>query len=250
MDAYMAVLSGEVALVTGASRGIGRAIAVALADAGAMVAINYRESHGEAEVVAGEIASRDGQAITVRGDTRVPEDVDRMLTEVEKRLGAVSILVNNAVYALCKPFLQYTIDEWKDQLAYKGLAYFLTARGVLPGMLERGEGVIINMMSTTAIKDGSGESSYAATNGAAASLTRALAREFGSQGVRVNGVLVTWAENAFDESNPEHAVWLDRFALQRVTRLREIAETVVFLASPRASGITGSLIPVDAGFLC
>ena len=117
-------------------------------------------------------------------------------------------------------------------------------------MLKRGEGVIVNMMSTTAIKDGSEELSYATTNGAVAALTRGLAREFGPQGIRVNGVLITWAENAFDESNPDHAAWLNRFALGRVTKLREIADTVVFLASPRASGITGSLIPVDAGFLC
>jgi 3-oxoacyl-[acyl-carrier protein] reductase len=246
----MPVLSGKVALVTGASRGIGKAIAIALARNGAILALNYRESQQEAESLVREITSTDGQAMKVRGDTRMPGDVDRMLTEVEDRLGAVNILVNNAVYALCKPFLQYTVDEWKDQLAYKGLAYFLTARAVLPGMLKRGEGVIINMMSTTAIKDGSGESAYATTNGAVAALTRALAREYGSQGVRINGVLVTWAENAFDESNPDHAIWLERFALHRVTRLHEIAETVVFLASPRASGITGSLIPVDAGFLC
>ncbi len=246
----MSMLSGKVALVTGASRGIGRAIAVALASEGAILAVNYRESQDEAEGVVREIASSDGQVIKIRGDTRIPEDVDRMISEVEERLGTVEVLVNSAVFALCKPFLQYTVDEWKDQLAYKGLAYFLTARRVLPGMLERGQGVIVNMMSTTAIKEGSGELGYATTNGAVAALTRGLAREFGPRGIRVNGVLVTWAENAFDESNPDHAIWLERFALRRVTRLQEIAETVVFLASPRASGITGSLIPVDAGFLC
>lgn len=244
------MLSGKVALVTGASRGIGRAIAVALAGEGAMLALNYRESQDEAESAVREIASSEGQAIKIRGDTRLQEDVDKMITEVEEQLGEVDILVNNAVNALCKPFLHYTVDEWKDQLVYKGLAYFLTARRVLPGMLKRGEGVIINMLSTAAIKDGSGELGYAATNGAVAALTRGLAREFGPQGIRVNGVLVTWAENAFDESNPDHAIWLDRFALGRVTRLREVAETVVFLASSRSSGITGSLIPVDAGFLC
>lgn len=246
----MSLLSGKIALVTGASRGIGKAAAIALAGEGAILALNYRESQDEAESVVREITSKGGQAIKIRGDTRLQENVDKMITEIEKRLGEVDILVNNAVYALCKPFLQYTVDEWEGQLAYKGLAYFLTARRVLPSMLKRGEGVIVNMMSTTAIKDGSEELSYATTNGAVAALTRGLAREFGTQGIRVNGVLVTWAENAFDESNPDHAAWLNRFALGRVTKLREIADTVVFLASPRASGITGSLIPVDAGFLC
>lgn len=246
----MPVLSGKVALVTGATRGVGKAIAVALAAEEAKIALNYRVSQDEAEAVVREIASRDGQAIIVKADTRVPGDVDRMVAEIEARLGEVDILINNAVYALCKPFLDYAVEEWEDQLAYKGLAYFLTARRVLPGMLKRGEGVIINIMSTAAVRDGSGEAGYAATNGAVAALTRSLAREFGTQGIRTNGVLITWAENAFDESNPDHAAWLDKFALGRVTRLREVAETVVFLASSRASGITGSLIPVDAGFLC
>ncbi len=83
-------------------------------------------------------------------------------------------------------------------MAYKGLAYFLTARRVLPGMLQRGEGVIVNLLSTVAVRDGAGELAYAATNGAAAALTRGLASEFGAQGIRVNGIMLTWADNAFN----------------------------------------------------
>ena len=112
------MLSGKVALVTGASRGIGKAVSIALAGEGAILALNYRESQDEAESVVREIASKGGQAIKIRGDTRLQENVDKMITEIEKRLGEVDILVNNAVYALCKPFLQYTVDEWEGQLAY------------------------------------------------------------------------------------------------------------------------------------
>jgi len=244
------LLAGKVALVTGASRGIGKAIAQALAREGAAVALNFRRSREEAETVKREIISGGGHALTVQGDTRLPADIERMVSEIEKQLGTINILVNNAVYALCKPFLEYSVEEWQDQLAYKGLAYFLTSRRVLPAMIQQQEGAIINILSTAAVRDGSGELAYAATNGAAAALTRGLAREFGKFGIRINGILITWAENAFDKSNPAHAAWLDRFALQRVTQLNEVAETAVFLASSKSSGITGSLIPVDAGFLC
>lgn len=243
-------LSDRVALVTGASRGIGRAIAMELARAGAHVAVNCRQSRGEASAVCQAIEALGRRAVLALGDTRQEQAVDRLVATVEKALGPVDILVNNAVYALCKPFLDYTVQEWQEQLAYKGLAYFLTARRVLPSMLERGGGTIINLLSTVAVCDGAGELSYAATNGAAAALTRGLASEFGRRGIRVNGIMLTWAENAFDPANPEHAAWLDRFALGRVTRMAEVARLAAFLASPAASGIAGALIPVDAGFLC
>lgn len=246
----MTILQDEVALVTGASRGIGRGIAESLAAAGADVALNCRVSADEAIRVCRDIEKMGRRAVFVRGDTRNEHDVERMISETENTLGPITILVNNAVSALCKPFLEYTLGEWQDQLAYKGLGYYLTIRGVLPAMIERGSGAIINMLSTIALRNGSGELAYAATNGAAASLTRGLAREFGPKGIRVNGIVVTWAENAFDENNPEHAAWLNRFALGRVTRIKEVADTAVFLASAAAGGITGALVPVDAGFLC
>lgn len=240
----------QVALVTGASRGIGRGIAEKLAAAGADVAVNCRVSVDQAARVCRRIEAMGRAATVVKGDTRNEQDVKRIISEVEDRLGPITVLVNNAVSAICKPFLDYAVDEWRDQLMYKGLGYYLTIRYALPSMLERGGGVVINILSTVAMRDGSGEVAYAATNGAAAALTRGLAREFGSKGIRINGIMLTWAENAFDDHNPEHTAWLERFALRRVTQIREVADTAAFLASADASGITGALIPVDAGFLC
>ena len=244
------VLEDRVALVTGASRGIGRAIALELARSGAHVAVNCRCSREEGEAVCQAIREMGRCTILVLGDTRREHDVDRVVSTVEKHLGPVEILVNNAVYALCKPFLDYSVEEWKDQLAYKGLGYFLTARRVLPAMLRRHGGVIVNILSTVALRDGAGELAYAATNGAAAALTRGLASEFGPHGIRVNGILVTWADNAFNPEDPEHSKWLNRFALGRVTQVEEVGRVAAFLASPATSGITGALVPVDAGFLC
>ncbi len=245
-----APFSGEVAWITGSTRGIGRAVAVELAQHGAAVAVHGRVSRDDAEAVREEISRLGGRSMAVLGDTCVPADVERMGEEIEASLGPVDILVNNAVYALCKPFLDYTAQEWRDQLLYKGFAYYLTARRVLPRMLARGGGVVINILSTTGLRDGAGELAYATTNGAAIALTRGLAAEFGGQGVRVCGVALTWADNAFDPANPDHRAWLSRFPLGRVTRVEEVAATVAFLSSPAASGITGAIVPVDAGFLC
>ncbi len=244
------MLKDKIALVTGASRGIGRAIAMQLAQEGAQVAVNCRQSKEEAKAVCKAIEKLGRKTLVVMGDTCHEEEVERIFAQIEESLGSPNILVNNAAYALCKPFLEYTVEEWKKQLFYKGLGYYLTARRALPAMIQQKEGVIINLLSTTAQRDGAGEIAYAATNGAAAALTRGLASEFGKFGIRINGVMVMWADNAFDPKNRDHVKWLDRFALGRVTKVAEVAEVVAFLASPKASGITGTLVPVDAGFLC
>jgi 3-oxoacyl-[acyl-carrier protein] reductase len=249
-DEHIWTLNGKTALITGASRGIGRAIALELARAGANVAVNCLTSEEEGRAVCQAIQELGRGSVLALGDTRKESDVNRIVDTVETELGQIDVLVNNAVLALCKPFLDYSVEEWEDQLTYKGLAYFLTSRRVLPAMLDRGEGVILNMLSTVALRGGEGELAYAATNGAAAALTRGLASEFGGRGIRVNALLVTWADNAFEPDNPEHTQFLSRFALGRVTRVEEAARLAVFLSSPAASGITGALIPVDAGFMC
>lgn len=240
---------GTVAFVTGSSRGIGRAIALELARRGADVAVNCRSSLSEAEGVCREIRAIGRRAMLAVGDTRVPADVERMTTQIRETLGPVTLLVNNAVYALQKQFLDFTVDEWRSQVDYKAVGYFLTARRVIPGMLEHGGGVIVNILSTVGERGGFGEIGYAVTNGGAMALTRGLAAEFGTRGIRVNGVMAAWADNAFHPENPEDARFLPRFALGRVTRVEEVAKAVAFLASQEASGITGAIIPVDAGFL-
>jgi len=243
-------LSGKVAWVTGSSRGIGRAIALELAQAGADVAVHCRTSRAEGEAIRERIEELGRRSLLVLGEIRSPEAVDRMAGEIEQGLGPVDILVNNAAHALCKPFLEYTVEEWREQLACIATGYFLAARRVLPGMLARGDGVIINILSTAGLRDGAGEAAYAAANGAGVALTRSLASEFGGRGIRVCGVALTWADNAFDPEDPAHRAWLPRFALGRVTKVEEVARAVAFLAAPAAVGITGVILPVDVGFLC
>ncbi|HEY3315647.1 MAG TPA: SDR family oxidoreductase [Bacillota bacterium] len=238
-----------VAWVTGSSRGVGHAVALELARRGASVAVNCRSSVDEAEAACREIVRIGRRAVLTIGDVRREEDVDRMAREISESLGPVTLLVNNAVFALQKRFLEYTVDEWRSQLEYKALGYFLTARTVIPGMVERSQGAIVNILSTVGERGGDGEIAYAVTNGGAMAMTRGMAAEFGKSGIRVNGVMMNWAENAFHPDRPEEARFLPRFALGRVTRLDEVAKTVAFLASEEASGITGAIIPVDAGFM-
>ena len=243
------MLEGRVALVTGSSRGLGRAIALELAQQGADVGVHCNRSIDEAQSVAERITAMGRRTAVVQGDTREPADVERFIEEVHRKLGRTDILVNNAAYALLKPFLEISPTEWRDQVDCKAYGYYLTTRAVLPGMLERRKGVIINILSTVGVRGGEGESGYAAANGAAGAMTRSLASEFGEKGIRCCAVQLTWAENAFDPGDPECRLWLNRFLLGRVTRLHEIAGTVAFLASDSAGGITGSFVTVDAGFM-
>ena len=243
------MLDGRIALVTGSSRGVGKAVALELARQGADVAVHCNRSLEEAQAVAANITAMGRRSVVAAGDTRKPEAVARFTGLVRRELGGIDILVNNAAYALLKPFLEISPEEWRDQLDCKAYGYYLTARAVLPGMLERERGVIINILSTVGVRGGEGESGYAATNGAAVAMTRALASEFGERGIRCCGVMLTWAENAFDAADPECLKWLERFSLGRVTRLDEIAGTVAFLAADAAGGITGSFVTVDAGFM-
>jgi NAD(P)-dependent dehydrogenase (short-subunit alcohol dehydrogenase family) len=224
-------------------------MALELARAGADVAVNCLRSVAQAEGVVREVRALGRRSLAAPGDTREPADVDRIAGQVEAGLGSITILVNNAAYALQKPLLEITPEEWVSQLHYKGLAYYLTARRVLPGMIARRKGVIINLLSTVGLRGGHGESAYAAANGAAMALTRAIANEHGRDGIRCCGVMLTCAENGVDVNDPTVQPFLQNFALGRLTSMVEVARTVAFLASEAASGITGTLVAVDAGYL-
>lgn len=238
-----------VALVTGSSRGVGRAIALALARGGADVAVHCHDSREEGARVVQEIRGLGRRSVLVMGNVLQPDEVKEVCQRVSVELGTVSVLVNNAVYALQKCFLDIEPAEWLEQLHYKGFGYYLFCRELLPGMVRQRSGVIINVLSTVALRGGEGESGYAASNGAALSLTRALANEFGPAGIRCCALMLAWAENAFDASDPECARHIERFPLGRVTRLEEVAQAAVFLASSQAAAVTGTALVVDAGYL-
>lgn len=243
-------LSGKVALVTGSSRGIGRAIALALAGKGADVAVHCRISRADAEQVASAIHQAGGRALVFQGDVRRSSEVRSIVDAILAEFGRVDILVNNAGYALGGPFLDLSEEAWLDQIDTLASGYFRFIQATLAGMIARQEGVVLNIASTCGIRGSPGETAYAAANGAIIALTRSLACEVGVKGVRVNALLVAWASNAFDPDDPSQSAYLPQFPLRRVTDVAEIAQAALFLCSRAASGITGVTLAVDAGFLC
>jgi 3-oxoacyl-[acyl-carrier protein] reductase len=243
------------ALVTGASRGIGRAIALELAARGARVAINYRENIAAAEAVLLEIQSQGGHAVTVAGDIGDPRQVDTMLNRAVMELGPVEILVNNAALLYISELQTFDRTEMEAMRRVNVDGLINVTRGVVPGMIEARFGRIINIASIAA--HGTtfpGNTFYAATKAAVVTLTRRFALEFGRFGVTVNAVAPGFIETdmALQASSVENRETLvEKVAsmtmMCRIGRPSDIAHAVSFLASDEASFITAQVLTVDGG---
>jgi dehydrogenase/reductase SDR family member 4 len=246
-------LAGRVALVTGGSRGIGRAVSLALADAGGRVAVSSRKEPACLEVVA-EIEERGGEAMAAAGNAGSIEDAERITAAVMGRWGRLDILVNNAVTnPEFGPLLGHS-DRAIDkvlQVNVKGPLTFI--RLAVDAWMGANGGCVINMASIAGLQPDPGMGAYAATKAALISMTRALARELGPQGVRVNavapGVVRTDFARVLIETPEIYAEILRKSALGRVAEPEDIAGPVVWLASDAASYVTGAVILVDGGHL-
>lgn len=245
-------LNDKIAVVTGSSRGIGRAIALNMAEAGADVVVHCRKSVDKANEVAEHIQAKGRRTLVCQSDVREPQQVEKMFKKVVAHFGRIDILTNNAGHAFVKPFLETTIDDWNNQFLLLPRGYFLCSKSVLPHMCEKKKGVILNIASTQGIKGAENEAVYGASNGAICALTKNLAREFGPKGIRVNTILIAWAtteKNPVNPDNPEHQKFLHQLSLKKVPSPEEIAKAAVFLCSDDACFLTGVLLPVDSGYL-
>jgi len=245
-----APLTGKVALVTGAARGIGRAIARKLADGGADVAINYYNSHDEAEALAGEIRTLGRRAITIQGSVGVPDSVDEMFAEFGKHFERLDIVVSNAASGVLKPVTEMGLKHFRWCMETNALAVNLLAQRALPLMKDGGR--IIAMSSLGASRAMPDYGFIGASKAALEALVRALAQELGPRGIRVNtvsaGVVDTDALTHF----PNREELLQNFAHRTpagpVLTPDDVAGAVYLLCLPEASMINGHTLVVDGGF--
>ena len=244
-------LKDKSALVTGAGRGIGRAIALALAREGARVAvadINKETADG----VAGEIAAQGGQALALVVDLTKRREVEGMVKTVLERFGPLDILVNNAGWDRMQPFLQSEEETWEKIIALNFKAVLYVCKAALPSMVERGQGKVISISSDAGRGGSMGQAVYSGTKGAIIAFSKTLAREMARHKINVNVVCPGLTETQLLEDcrgqMPKVIEGVTRaIPWGRVGRPEEVAEAVVFLASPAADYITGQTLSVSGG---
>jgi 3-oxoacyl-[acyl-carrier protein] reductase len=235
-----ASLEGKTALVTGASRGIGRAIATELAWAGANLVVGYRAGKDEAEALASELRAR-----AVQADVSSPDDAKRLVEEA----GDVDILVNNAGLTRDTVLARMSDDDWRAVIDTNLSSVFYTCRAVTRPMMRRRGGAIVNVSSVVGVHGNFGQTNYAASKAGIIGFTKSLARELGSRGVRANVVAPGYVKTRLTDELPEEAtkLMLENTPLGRIAEPEEIAGAVRFLVSDEASFITGEVLLVDGG---
>jgi NAD(P)-dependent dehydrogenase (short-subunit alcohol dehydrogenase family) len=241
-------LDGEVVLVTGGSRGIGRAVALALADAGADVAITYRERAEAADAVLADIRAAGRRAVAVQADLGRSAEAARVVGEVTDALGPIEVLVNNAGVLQQKPFAEITEEDLDRVLDVNLKSVFLLCQAVMPPMLERGRGRIVNVASSGGQLGGTLAAHYSASKAGVIGLTRSLAR-IGAPDVAVNCVSPGLIETEMTEREIASSAGrrkLSEIPLARTGRPDEVAEAVLFLATS-APYVTGHTLNVNGG---
>ena len=233
-------LDGKLALVTGASRGIGHAIAQELARAGASVVVGYRSGKDEAEELAAQIGGR-----AIQADVSSAEDAKRLIEEA----GDVDVLVNNAGLTRDGLLARMSDDDWRTVIDTNLGSVFYTCRAVTRPMMKKRSGSIVNISSVVGVHGNFGQANYAASKAGIIGFTKSLARELGSRGVRANVVAPGYVKTALTDVLPEEATqaMIQNTPLGRVAEPEEIAGAVRFLASDQASFITGEVLLVDGG---
>ena len=250
-------LQGKTALVTGSGRNIGRAVALAFAREGANVVVNARTNAQEVQRVAKEVSQHGVQALPVVADVSDQSQVESMMRQALEAFGAVDILVNNAGIRPSVRFTDMTYEDWRFVHGIAVDGAFFCIKGVLPGMLDRRWGRIINMSSSAAFEGGVGRVHHYAAKMALRGLTRGLAKELGPHGILVNDVApggingnkVRIKEEPYRDESPDLSELLRTTPIGRLGRPEEIAEVCVFLASDAASFINGAIIHVNGGRL-
>lgn len=239
----------KAAIVTGASRGIGRAVALKLAEKGYIVVVNYASNIQKAQEVVEEICSKNGTAIAIKADVSHLSEVKMMVDEVIERYGNVSVLVNNAGITKDNLVVRMTEEEWDAVINTNLKGTFNCIKCVSRQMIKQRYGRIVNISSVIGLMGNAGQSNYAASKAGIIGLTKSIAKELAPRGINVNAVAPGYIETDMTDvlSEDIKGKMLEAIPLQRFGKPEDVANLVAFLVSDEASYITGQIISIDGG---
>ena len=245
----MALLQGKVALITGASRGIGKSIAQRFVQEGATVAFTYRSSEEKAKALEIELTASGGSAKGFKSDAGSLEQSETLVQEVVEAFGTVDVLVNNAGITRDTLLMRMSEDQWDDIMQVNLKSCFNLTKGVLRTMLKARSGSIINMSSVVGITGNAGQANYAASKAGILGFTKSVALELGSRNIRCNAIAPGFIETEMTEALDEETVqgWREAIPLKRGGKPEDVADACVFLASDMSQYITGQTLSVDGG---
>ncbi|MET4559216.1 3-oxoacyl-[acyl-carrier protein] reductase [Lysinibacillus parviboronicapiens] len=244
-------LQGKVAVVTGASRGIGRAIALKLSEEGAKIVVNYSGSQAKAEEVVASIQANGGEAIAIQASVSIAEEVTSLMDAAVKTFGSLDILVNNAGITRDNLLMRMKEDEWDDVLDTNLKGVFLCTKAVTRQMMKQRAGRIINISSIVGVAGNAGQANYVAAKAGVIGLTKTTAKELASRNILVNAIAPGFIETEMTDQLPEELKqgMLTQIPLAKLGQPEDIAKAVVFLASDDANYMTGQTLHIDGGMV-
>jgi 3-oxoacyl-[acyl-carrier protein] reductase len=247
----MKLLQGKTALVTGASKGIGRSIALKYAEHGANVAFTYLSSVEQGQALEAELSAKGVKAKGYRSDASDFAQADKLITDVIADFGSLDILINNAGITMDNLLLRINEEAWDRVINVNLKSCFNTVKAVTKQMMKQKSGSIINMTSVVGLKGNAGQSNYAASKAGIIGFTKSVALELGSRGIRANAIAPGFIETEMTGKLDEKTVqtWRDAIPLRRGGKPEDVADACVFLGSDMSSYISGQVLQVDGGML-